>query len=146
TAIPVRTLAVRASGTVQSAALSALSIAGPAQAHAAPPVQAARPAPAAPPAQPVTQYQTPSASSTPAPLRPTAARQPPVARPPAPVQTASLSTSQAAAQPAAPARAARGRWIIQIGAFPDESEARERLQSAQSMAKNILGHADAFTE
>jgi D-alanyl-D-alanine carboxypeptidase len=36
--------------------------------------------------------------------------------------------------------------MIQIGAFPDENEARERLQAAQSIARAILAHADAFTE
>jgi D-alanyl-D-alanine carboxypeptidase len=82
------------------------------------------------------QYQMASAGSAPAtgfvPARPT---------PPAPtesVQTASL----AAVQKAAP----RSGWIIQIGAFPDENEARERLQRAQNIAKDILGRADAFTE
>ena len=37
-------------------------------------------------------------------------------------------------------------WIIQVGALPDEKEARQRLDSAQSKAKDLLGKADAFTE
>jgi len=40
----------------------------------------------------------------------------------------------------------RSGWIIQVGALPDEKEARQRLDSAQSKAKNLLGRADAFTE
>jgi len=30
--------------------------------------------------------------------------------------------------------------------MPDEKEARERLEAAQSKAKNLLGKADPFTE
>jgi D-alanyl-D-alanine carboxypeptidase len=37
-------------------------------------------------------------------------------------------------------------WIVQIGAFPAEDEAKGRLKSAQSLAKRVLGGADAFTE
>ena len=55
---------------------------------------------------------------------------------PAVIQTAAIST---VSKP-------RPGWVIQIGAFPDESEARERLQSAQNIAKGILGKADPFTE
>lgn len=37
-------------------------------------------------------------------------------------------------------------WIIQVGAFEAEREARDRLSSAQTKAKVFLVHADAFTE
>jgi D-alanyl-D-alanine carboxypeptidase len=40
----------------------------------------------------------------------------------------------------------RGGWMIQVGAFPEEKAAKERLTSAQSKAKEQLGRADAFTE
>ena len=40
----------------------------------------------------------------------------------------------------------RNGWIIQIGAFPGEDEAKGRLKSAQSLAKRMLGGAEAFTE
>ena len=40
----------------------------------------------------------------------------------------------------------RGGWIIQVGALPDEKEARNRLETAQSKAKDLLGKADPFTE
>jgi D-alanyl-D-alanine carboxypeptidase len=39
-----------------------------------------------------------------------------------------------------------GGWMIQVGAFPDEKEAQQRLSMAQSKAKEQLGHADPFTE
>jgi D-alanyl-D-alanine carboxypeptidase len=74
---------------------------------------------------------------------------------PAPAQPASAPQTavlQAAppTPPAAPAPQAaphpHGEWAIQIGAFPDESQARERLRVAQDMARTVLGHADPFTE
>jgi D-alanyl-D-alanine carboxypeptidase len=43
-------------------------------------------------------------------------------------------------------RAARGGWAIQIGAFEAEGEARDKLSSAQSRAKDVLGRADPYTE
>ena len=41
---------------------------------------------------------------------------------------------------------ANGGWMIQVGAFPDENEAKQRLSAAQSKAKDQLGKADPFTE
>ncbi|HEU5273121.1 MAG TPA: D-alanyl-D-alanine carboxypeptidase [Xanthobacteraceae bacterium] len=66
----------------------------------------------------------------------------------------------AAAAPAAaaPARVAKNEpppahkpqvhtgWIVQIGAYESESEARQHLDAAQSKVKSLLGHADRFTE
>ncbi len=40
----------------------------------------------------------------------------------------------------------RSGWIIQLGAFADEAEAKQRLRSAQSMAHSLLASADGFTE
>jgi D-alanyl-D-alanine carboxypeptidase len=40
----------------------------------------------------------------------------------------------------------RGPWVIQVGAFPKEAEAHERLREAQSLAKSMLAKADPFTE
>ncbi|HZL32125.1 MAG TPA: serine hydrolase [Pseudolabrys sp.] len=40
----------------------------------------------------------------------------------------------------------RGGWMIQVGAFPEEKAAKERLNDAQSKAKAELGRADPFTE
>jgi D-alanyl-D-alanine carboxypeptidase len=55
---------------------------------------------------------------------------------------------------AAPARESQSRatathrsgWMIQVGAFPDESEARQTLSSAKSTASRLLGSAEPFTE
>jgi D-alanyl-D-alanine carboxypeptidase len=43
-------------------------------------------------------------------------------------------------------KTARSGWMIQVGAFDAEKEARERLDSARSRAKNLLGGADPYTE
>ena len=47
---------------------------------------------------------------------------------------------------AAPAAKARGGWMIQVGAFPEETEAKQRLVAAQGKAKDQLGQANPFTE
>ncbi len=47
---------------------------------------------------------------------------------------------------AAPAEPHRSGWMIQIGAFDQEKEAKQRLASAQSRAKSLLGIANGFTE
>src|SRR5207237_5735408 len=49
---------------------------------------------------------------------------------------------------APPARTAttHGGWMIQLGAFADEAEARQRLRAAQSMAHDLLARAEGFTE
>jgi D-alanyl-D-alanine carboxypeptidase len=66
-------------------------------------------------------YQTASATSTPV---------------PAPVQNAVSRTL----------RPAKGPWLIQVGAFPKETEAQERLREAQAMGKKVLVRAEPFTE
>jgi D-alanyl-D-alanine carboxypeptidase len=45
-----------------------------------------------------------------------------------------------------PASKPHGGWMIQVGAFPDENEAKQRLAAAQGKAKELLGQADPFTE
>jgi D-alanyl-D-alanine carboxypeptidase len=62
-----------------------------------------------------------------------------------PVQAAApQSAPQAAAHPA-PAPAHTG-WIIQVGAFDIERDARQKLSAVQAMAAQVLGHASPFTE
>jgi D-alanyl-D-alanine carboxypeptidase len=39
-----------------------------------------------------------------------------------------------------------GGWMIQVGAFDDENEAKQRLAAAQDKAKDQLGRASPFTE
>ena len=41
---------------------------------------------------------------------------------------------------------ARGEWIIQIGAYPEEDKAKEKLKSAQNVARSVLAAAMPFTE
>jgi D-alanyl-D-alanine carboxypeptidase len=67
---------------------------------------------------------------------------------PAPVVAAvKTSTPTASAPTATPSHVIpKGGWIVQVGAFPGEGEAKERLQSAHSMAKSLLAKADGFTE
>ena len=122
-------------------------------ASAKPAVQTASVKPAAAPIP-----AAPAAPSSPEPSHPAAAAPAgptiPVAAPaPAPIQVASaaptISAAAAApaeaAAPSAPRKVHTG-WIIQVGAFEAEREAKDRLSSAQSKAKHLLARADAFTE
>jgi D-alanyl-D-alanine carboxypeptidase len=52
----------------------------------------------------------------------------------------------AAAMPEPAAKPHNGGWMIQVGAFPNENEAKQRLVAAQGKAKDQLGQADPFTE
>jgi D-alanyl-D-alanine carboxypeptidase len=87
------------------------------------PAPAALPAVVRPPSSPV---------AIPAP-RPAAAP----AMPPAPA----AKTAAAAAKPQH-----RPGWMIQVGAYPAEQAAKERLSAVQSKASKILTGAEAFTE
>ena len=80
---------------------------------------------------------------------------PPPAADTAPSQPAKVATVASveapkpvagAAKKAAPEKPARSGWMIQVGAFGEEQEARVRLNSAQRRAKKLLGDADPFTE
>jgi D-alanyl-D-alanine carboxypeptidase len=69
---------------------------------------------------------------------------------PAPIAAAAPSPAPAAAPVAvahnAPAPQTHVGWIIQVGAFPAEGEAKQRLSAVQSKASKFLASADAFTE
>jgi D-alanyl-D-alanine carboxypeptidase len=67
---------------------------------------------------------------------------------PAPaIKTASAAASTPVPMPAPEATAKpRTGWIIQIGALPDEKDAWQRLELAQTKVKDILSKADPFTE
>ena len=73
---------------------------------------------------------------------------PPIAKPrSAPEKVASAGNS--VPLPAATIETAaktRSGWIVQVGALPDEKEAKQRLETAQGKAKDLLGKADSFTE
>jgi D-alanyl-D-alanine carboxypeptidase len=128
----------------------------PAPAVAAKPeVTAPAPAPAAiaksePPAPaPAPAAAAKSEPPTPAPA-PVAATKP---EQPTPLPTARPATPPARTASADPARTApaakpqhRSGWIIQVGAYPAERAAKERLSSVQSKASKMLTGAEAFTE
>ena len=69
-----------------------------------------------------------------------------------PAKAASKADPKIAAAPSAPAEPAapqihvHGGWLIQIGAFEGEDEAKQHLSDAQSKAGAILAAADPFTE
>ncbi len=67
---------------------------------------------------------------------------------PAPVRTAAAELPQAAAKTPDPAAKpqARSGWIIQVGAYQAEQEAKQRLSALQSKASKVLNGADPFTE
>jgi D-alanyl-D-alanine carboxypeptidase len=70
---------------------------------------------------------------------------PPVAPAPAAAPVTPAAT-HGSAPAAAPQTQAHIGWIIQVGAFPAEGEAKQRLSSVQSRAAKFLASADAFTE
>ena len=51
-----------------------------------------------------------------------------------------------APQAAAPSPPVHSGWIIQVGAFEAEREARQKLSAVQAKAAQILGRANPFTE
>ena len=62
-------------------------------------------------------------------------------------QTASAaSTVVPAPEPATRIVRPKGPWLIQVGAFPKEAEAHDRLREAQQMGKTLLARAEPFTE
>jgi D-alanyl-D-alanine carboxypeptidase len=84
---------------------------------------------------------------------PAAAVAPAIAAP----ATSPAKTAMAAAKPASPAPAVKPAaaaakpphhpgWIIQVGAFPAEQAAKQRLSNVQNKASKMLTGAEAFTE
>jgi D-alanyl-D-alanine carboxypeptidase len=70
---------------------------------------------------------------------------------PAPVQQVAsvddaVPASEANAAAVSARAARRGEWVIQVGAFPGEDQAKDRLKSAQEVGGGALGHAEPFTE
>jgi D-alanyl-D-alanine carboxypeptidase len=76
---------------------------------------------------------------------PIAAKAEPTAR----VATAEPAPAPAPARASAPAAAKpqhRSGWMIQVGAYPGEQAAKQRLSAVQSKAAKMLTQAEAFTE
>jgi D-alanyl-D-alanine carboxypeptidase len=126
--------------------------AAPAATAPAPAAPTAAVAPAAPQPPPAV-HAAPSPS--PSPSWPTPAQQSPTAWPMVAAVATQVAPPPPKAEPAPPAAPpTRGLqvhapthtgWIIQIGAFGSESEAKQHLDEAQSKVSS-LGHADRFTE
>jgi D-alanyl-D-alanine carboxypeptidase len=129
--VKVKTITVKA-GAIQTASLGHLVMPAP-QASVAPPHFA--------PNAPVAAQLSPPPGARPGVLGVL-----PVESPPASIyQTASVNSVPASIEPAA-ARVTRGPWLIQVGAFPKETEAQERLRNAQALGKSMLASAQPFTE
>ena len=75
---------------------------------------------------------------------PELAKPEPVKVEPAKVELAKAEPAKAEA--ARPQAHARGGWLIQVGAFDGEDEAKQHLSAAQIKAPAMLAAADAFTE
>ena len=139
----VRTISYR-TAPVQTAALATMPalvpVAAPAQQSAA--AAAIRTAPAAPTPEPPSTVIV--ASTEPAAIvsAPKAESEP--AKNLAKAEPANADPERS--EPAAPQIHARGGWIIQVGAFEDENEAKQHLSAAQLKAPAMLARADAFTE
>jgi D-alanyl-D-alanine carboxypeptidase len=107
----------------------------------------------APPQLPPPQWPAPQVSAAAPPPQPPAAplAPPPGARPgvlgtlPAKVASVSKNVPVPAAAAIEPV-IKRSGWLVQVGAFDDEKEAKQRLDLAQSKAKDLLGRAEPFTE
>ena len=65
---------------------------------------------------------------------------------PTPPVIAAITPTEPKSETAARSTKVRTGWIVQVGAFASESEAKQHLDEAQSKAKKQLGRADPFTE
>jgi len=144
---PIRPVIVRTipfhTVTVRSPSMKPMPVLVPgttaAQPSAGPPV-VQTPAPAVPVETPPTIIasagQVPTVNAPPTPVQndPTAAAKP-----------GSYKLASARSIPAPPSRAHHG-WVIQIGAYGGEDEARQHLSEAQQKLHAMLAAADPFTE
>ena len=109
------------------------------------PVAAAKPEPAAPPPEVATKPEP--AAELPSPGVASAS---PAAAASAPAAPAAKPTPMPTARPASAAPAAKPQhkpgWMIQVGAYPAEQAAKQRLSAVQSKASKMLTGAEAFTE
>jgi D-alanyl-D-alanine carboxypeptidase len=92
---------------------------------------------------PVTIAAVKSDPIKPEPAKPDAAKPDVVTAAPASPEFAKAEPAKS--EPPAQVRA-RGGWLIQIGAYPGEDEAKQHLSAAQSKVRDKLAAADPFTE
>ncbi len=124
--VPVHTLTVHA-GTFKTASLT----------PPAPDAHRLAPTPAAARAMRVTEVPTVKAET------PHLAPRPAVA---GPAKVASASATVPLPATSENSAKTHSGWMIQVGAFDDEKEARQRLDTVQDKIKSVLGKADPFTE
>lgn len=115
------------------------------------PAAIAKSEPPAPPPAPAAAAKPEPPTPAPAPVAATKPEQPtplPTARPATPPArtAAAASADPARTAPAAKPQQHRSGWIIQVGAYPAEQAAKQRLSSVQSKAPKMLTGAEAFTE
>ena len=65
---------------------------------------------------------------------------------PAAAAPAAAPSPVSAPTPARPQQQVRSGWMIQVGAYQAEQEAKQRLTAVQNKAAKVLGGADPFTE
>ena len=124
--VPVHTLTVHA-GTFKTASLT----------PPAPDAHRLAPTPAAARAMRVTEVPTVKAET------PHLAPRPAMA---VPAKVASASATVPLPSTSENSAKTHSGWMIQVGAFDDEKEARQRLDTVQDKIKSVLGKADPFTE
>jgi D-alanyl-D-alanine carboxypeptidase len=101
------------------------------------------PAPAPPAIAPATS--TPAAAQPPyAPSTMVPSAEP--ARLASPAKVEQGNADPVTIEPDVPARRTRGGWLIQVGAFEDENEAKQHLSAARLKVPGMLAAADPFTE
>lgn len=160
---PIRPVAVRTVSVKPAPIKGAKNV--PAGASAPAPAVVAAAAPAAPRPEPVAPATVRAEVPPPAPaparagvlgVLPTrtasvteTAPSPVPVRAPEPVREASQREAATPPAPAAPASRppqTRSGWVIQVGAYPAESEAKERLAMVKTKASRLLAAASPFTE
>jgi D-alanyl-D-alanine carboxypeptidase len=137
---PAPTVAAKPETPAAPSAAPAAAAAEPSTPEAPPVAAAAKPEPAA--SAPVAAAKPELGALAFAPVAATKAGQTtplPTARPSASVAFPAVASLAAKPQP-------RSGWMIQVGAYPGEQAAKERLSTVQSKASKMLTGAEAFTE
>jgi D-alanyl-D-alanine carboxypeptidase len=108
--------------------------------------------PAAAAIEPAPAKSVEAAAAQTQPVQTHSARIQPAQMQPAQIEPAAIETHTAAAKVqtvtaySAPPAHTHGGWLIQIGAFDDEAEAKQHLTAAQSKVHDALAAKDPFTE
>jgi D-alanyl-D-alanine carboxypeptidase len=143
--IPVKTIAVKP-GVIQAAAFAPLVSAAPQATMGTALASRALPGP---PSGPAAETESPALQQAPPGARPGVLGTLPASALAAASEATTGKTVLLTETPApTPPRLSqsRGPWMIQVGAFSEEAEAKERLKTAKSMAQSLLGNAESFTE